>query len=72
MTEKKSSQAAVSRVNPERSLQLALAAATVALENSAQDIVVMDMTGQTASFDYFRHCDRKSHRQLRYQFRHRS
>jgi ribosome-associated protein len=65
VSEKKSSQAAVSRVHPERSLQLALAAATVALENAAKDIVILDMTAQTASFDYFVIATGTSQRQLR-------
>lgn len=65
VSDQKSSQAAVSRKNPERSLQLALAAAEVALENGAKDIVVMDMTAQTASFDYFVIATGTSQRQLR-------
>jgi ribosome-associated protein len=65
VSDQKSSQAAVSRKNPERSLQLALAAAEVALENGATDIVLMDMTAQTASFDYFVVATGTSQRQLR-------
>lgn len=65
MTESRSSQAAVSRKNPERSLQLALAAAEVALENGATNIVVMDMSAQTANFDYFVVATGTSQRQLR-------
>lgn len=65
MSGKRSSQAAVSRTNPQRSLQLALAAATVALENGATEIVVMDMTDQTANFDYFVVATGTSQRQLR-------
>lgn len=57
--------AAGSRTNPERSLQLALAAAEVALENGGKNIVVMDMTGQSASFDYFVVASGVSQRQLR-------
>jgi ribosome-associated protein len=57
--------AAGSRTNPERSLQLALAAAEVALENGGKNIVVMDMTGQSASFDYFVVATGVSQRQLR-------
>lgn len=57
--------AAGSRTNPERSLQLALAAAEVALDNGASDIVVMDMTRQSASFDYFVIATGVSQRQLR-------
>jgi ribosome-associated protein len=62
---KNSVQAAVTRANPERSLQLALAAATVALDNGANEIVIMDMTSQTASFDYFVIATGTSQRQLR-------
>ncbi len=61
----KSIQAAVTRANPQRSLQLALAAATVALDNGATEIVIMDMTSQTASFDYFVIATGTSQRQLR-------
>ncbi len=56
--------AAVSRTNPERSLQLALAAARTAAENGGQDIVVLDMSRQTALFDYFVIATGTSRRQL--------
>jgi ribosome-associated protein len=65
VSDSKSSQAALNRKNPERSLQLALAAAEVALENGASDIVVMDMAAQTANFDYFVLATGTSQRQLR-------
>ena len=54
----------VNRANPDRSLELALAAATTAAENGGTDIVVMDMTGHTAIFDYFVIATGKSRRQL--------
>ena len=57
-------QAAVSRANPERSLQLALAAARTAAEHRGQNIVVLDMTAQTAMFDYFVLATGSSRRQL--------
>lgn len=57
-------QAAVSRVNPQRSLELALAAARTAAENRGQNIVVLDMTAQTAIFDYFVIATGSSRRQL--------
>ena len=57
-------QAAVSRANPERSLQLALAAARTAAENRGQDIAVLDMTRHTALFDYFVIATGTSRRQL--------
>ena len=57
--------AAASRSHPERSLQLALAAAEVASENGATNVVVMDMTAETASFDYFVVATGTSQRQLR-------
>lgn len=56
--------AAVSRSNPERSLQLALAAARTAAENRGQNVVVLDMTRQTALFDYFVIATGTSRRQL--------
>jgi ribosome-associated protein len=65
VSDSKSSQAAVTRKNPERSLQLALAAAEVALENGATNIVVMDMAAQTANFDYFVLATGTSQRQMR-------
>lgn len=55
---------AVSRVNPERSLVLALAAARTAAENGGTDVVVMDMSAHTAIFDYFVIATGTSRRQL--------
>lgn len=60
----KPSGAAVSRVNPGRSLELALAAAKTAAENGGTDIVVMDMSAHTAIFDYFVIATGTSRRQL--------
>jgi ribosome-associated protein len=57
-------QAAVYRADPERSLQLALAAARTAAENRGRDIVVLDTSGQTALFDYFVIVTGTSRRQL--------
>jgi len=48
----------------ERSLQLALAAAQTALENRAEDVVVLDMRKQSQLFDYFVICTGRSRRQL--------
>lgn len=56
--------AAVSRKNPDRSLELALAAARVAAENMGTNIVVLDMTQHTALFDYFVIATGTSRRQL--------
>lgn len=51
--------------NPaERSLQLALAAAQTALENRAEDVVVLDMRKLSQLFDYFVICTGRSRRQL--------
>ena len=55
---------AVNRANPDRSLELALAAATTAAENGGTDVVVMDMSGHTAIFDYFIIATGTSRRQL--------
>lgn len=62
--ESSASSGAVDRVNPERSLELALAAAKTAAENGGTDIVVMDMSGHTAIFDYFVIATGTSRRQL--------
>ncbi len=62
--EHRPSGAAVNRVNPKRSLELALAAARTAAENGGQDLMVMDMSGQTAIFDYFVIATGSSRRQL--------
>jgi ribosome-associated protein len=56
--------AAARRVAPERSLQLALAAARTAAENGGTDLVVLDMTRHTAIFDYFVIATGTSRRQL--------
>ena len=56
--------AAISRTNPSRSLELALAAARVAAENKGQDVLVLDMTQHTALFDYFVIATGTSRRQL--------
>ena len=52
------------RAEPERSLQLALAAARTAAENRGQDICVLDMRKLTALFDYFVIATGTSRRQL--------
>lgn len=57
--------AAASRVNPQLSLDLALAAARTAAENGGTDIVVMDMSSRSAIFDYFVIVTGTSRRQLR-------
>ena len=56
--------AAAKRVAPERSLELALAAARTAAENGGSDVVVLDMTRHTAIFDYFVIATGTSRRQL--------
>jgi ribosome-associated protein len=48
----------------ERSLQLATAAAQVALDNRGQDVMVLDVASQTALFDYFVIATGSSRRQL--------
>lgn len=48
----------------ERSRELAAAAAQVALDNRAQDVMVLDVSGQTALFDYFVVATGASRRQL--------
>ncbi len=50
--------------DPERSLQLALAAARTAAENRGRDIIVLDMRGLTSFFDYFVIATGTSRRQL--------
>ncbi len=64
LPENLTTQAASSRANPQRSLQLVLAAARTAAENGATDIVVMDMSRHTAIFDYFLIATGTSRRQL--------
>ena len=55
----------VVRISPDRSLQLALAAAREAEDNRGQDVVVLDMRGETPAFDYFVVATGTSNRQLR-------
>ena len=64
LSENRSPNAAVDRRNPELSLQLALAAARTAAENGGTDITVLDMSSQTALFDYFVIITGQSRRQL--------
>ncbi|MDA7662466.1 ribosome silencing factor [Pirellulaceae bacterium] len=59
-----SNPAAISRVNPQRSLELALAATRVAAENRGTDIVVLDMSQSAAWVDYFVIATGTSRRQL--------
>ena len=54
----------LSKNHPERSLQLAQAAARTAAENRGQDVVVLDMREQTSLFDYFVIATGTSRRQL--------
>ena len=54
----------LSKNHPERSLQLALAAARTAAENRGRDVVVLDMREQTSLFDYFVIATGTSRRQL--------
>lgn len=62
--ENKPTGAAARRVNPELSLNLALAAARTAAENGGTNLLVLDMTGHTAIFDYFVIATGTSRRQL--------
>ena len=48
----------------ERSLQLAMAAAQVALDNRGQDVTILDLREQTPVFDYFVLATGTSRRQL--------
>ena len=64
MTDTPSPNAAVDRANPERSLELALAAARTAADNGGSEIRVLDMSQQTALFDYFVIATGTSRRQL--------
>src|SRR5688572_3800549 len=57
--------AGAARTNPERGLQLALAAARTAEEMRGQNVVVLDMREQTPIFDYFVIVTGTSRRQLR-------
>jgi ribosome-associated protein len=53
------------RTSPNRSLELALAAAREAEDNRGQDVLVLDMRDQTTAFDYFVIATGTSNRQLR-------
>lgn len=64
LIEDQPSGAARDRVNPQRSLELALAAARTAAENLGTDIVLLDMSRQSAMFDYFVIATGTSRRQL--------
>lgn len=55
---------AINRVNPDSSLTLALTAARTAAEQGGTDLLVLDMTGHTAIFDYFVIATGTSRRQL--------
>ena len=55
----------VVRTSPERSLELACAAAREAEDNRGQNVVVLDMREQTSIFDYFVIATGTSNRQLR-------
>lgn len=64
VSDERSPNAAIERKNPELSLQLALAAARTAAENGGSEIVLLDMSHQTALFDYFLIVTGHSRRQL--------
>ena len=64
MANTKTKRTAVVRVDPQRSLQLALAAARTAAENRGRDVVVLDLRDLTAIFDYFVIATGTSRRQL--------
>jgi ribosome-associated protein len=53
------------RTSPNRSLELALAAAREAEDNRGQDVLVLDMREQTSAFDFFVIATGTSNRQLR-------
>jgi ribosome-associated protein len=55
----------VVRTRPERSFELAQAAAREAEDNRGQNVVVLDMRDQTSIFDYFVIVTGTSNRQLR-------
>jgi ribosome-associated protein len=55
----------VVRRSPNRSLELALAAAREAEDNRGQDVKVLDMREQTTAFDFFVIATGTSNRQLR-------
>lgn len=52
-------------ISPQRSLQLALAAAQSAEDNKGQNVTVLDLRDQTVIFDYFVIATGSSQRQLR-------
>jgi ribosome-associated protein len=52
-------------VSPQRSLQLALAAAQSAEDNKGQNVTILDLRDQTVIFDYFVIATGSSQRQLR-------
>lgn len=56
--------AALNRANPEQSRALALTAARTAAEQGGTDLLVLDMTGHTAIFDFFVIATGTSRRQL--------
>lgn len=56
---------AAAKVSPQRSLQLALAAAKSAEDNRGQNVTVLDLRDQTDIFDYFVIATGSSQRQLR-------
>ena len=58
------SRAEVSATHPDRSLQLALAAAQVAIDNRGRDLVILDMRELTPMFDYFVIATGASRRQM--------
>lgn len=58
------SPSSANRAYPERSLELALAAARTAADNRATDIVVLDLRELTSEFDYFVLATGTSRRQL--------
>jgi ribosome-associated protein len=55
----------VVRISPERSFELARAAAREAEDNRGQNVVVLDMREQTSIFDFFILATGTSNRQLR-------
>jgi ribosome-associated protein len=55
----------VVRTSPQRSFELAQAAAREAEDNRGQDVIVLDMREQTTIFDYFVIATGTSNRQLR-------
>lgn len=64
VSDNRSPNAAVDRRNPDLSLRLALAAARTAAETGGTEITLLDMSNQTALFDYFLIVTGHSRRQL--------